>query len=67
MQKRKGAFVTALALAFAIACAPRVATAPSAQTRQSIVLISLDGFRWDYIDRPQASHIHAIAERGVRA
>jgi predicted AlkP superfamily pyrophosphatase or phosphodiesterase len=31
------------------------------------VLISIDGFRWDYIDRPEAAHIRALAAHGVRA
>ncbi len=31
------------------------------------VLISLDGFRWDYLQRPAAVHLRALAARGVRA
>ncbi len=38
-----------------------------ADTTPSVVLISLDGFRWDYLDRPQAAHLRALAARGVRA
>jgi predicted AlkP superfamily pyrophosphatase or phosphodiesterase len=33
----------------------------------SIVLISLDGFRWDYIQRPEATRLRALAARGVQA
>ena len=33
----------------------------------SIVLISLDGFRWDYIQRPEAIRLRALAARGVLA
>lgn len=29
--------------------------------------MSLDGFRWDYIDRPPAVNLRALAARGVRA
>lgn len=31
------------------------------------VLVSLDGFRWDYLDRPHAVNLRALAARGVRA
>jgi predicted AlkP superfamily pyrophosphatase or phosphodiesterase len=31
------------------------------------VLVSLDGFRWDYLDRPAALTLRALAARGVRA
>jgi predicted AlkP superfamily pyrophosphatase or phosphodiesterase len=33
----------------------------------TVVLIALDGFRWDYLDRPVAVNLRALAERGVRA
>jgi predicted AlkP superfamily pyrophosphatase or phosphodiesterase len=32
-----------------------------------VVLISFDGWRWDYIDRAQAPHLRNLAARGVRA
>ena len=32
-----------------------------------VVLISLDGFRWDYLQRPAARHLRDLAARGVRA
>ncbi len=31
------------------------------------ILISLDGFRWDYVDWPEAANVRALAARGVRA
>ena len=34
---------------------------------QTVVLVSLDGFRWDYLDRPEAAGLRAIAASGVRA
>ncbi|OCQ22260.1 phosphodiesterase [Pseudoalteromonas luteoviolacea] len=34
---------------------------------QSVVLISLDGFRWDYIEKHDAKTIAQIANKGVRA
>jgi predicted AlkP superfamily pyrophosphatase or phosphodiesterase len=49
-----------LFLAALAACAP--ATSP-----QSVVLVSIDGFRWDYLDRPEAGTIRSIAAAGVRA
>ena len=32
-----------------------------------LILISFDGWRWDYIDRQPAPHLRALAARGVRA
>jgi predicted AlkP superfamily pyrophosphatase or phosphodiesterase len=32
-----------------------------------LVLISLDGFRWDYLQRPAAKRLRELAARGVRA
>jgi predicted AlkP superfamily pyrophosphatase or phosphodiesterase len=34
---------------------------------QVVLLVSLDGFRWDYIDRPAAVELRKLAARGVRA
>lgn len=36
-------------------------------SKQHVVLISLDGFRWDYIEKYQAKQLASIAEQGVRA
>lgn len=65
MQRRSFAFFAACVAA--AACTPRVSPAPIADAKQSLVLISIDGFRWDYINRPEASHIRALAAHGVRA
>lgn len=43
------------------------ADARQARPGQAVVLVSLDGFRWDYLDRPQARNLRALAARGVRA
>ena len=41
---------------------------PHAQTRDPIViLISFDGWRWDYTDRGNVPNLKALAARGVRA
>jgi len=42
--------------------------APKAQERQPILLlVSLDGWRWDYIQRFTVPNLRALAARGVRA
>jgi predicted AlkP superfamily pyrophosphatase or phosphodiesterase len=33
----------------------------------TVVLVSLDGFRWDYLDRAVAPNLQRLAQRGVRA
>ena len=35
-----------------------------ADQEQSVVLISIDGFRWDYIEKHNAKHLKAISEQG---
>jgi len=62
--RRLRAFAIVVALAL-------VVVAPSAQRAAGpepiVVLVSLDGFRWDYIDRFPAVNLRALAARGVRA
>lgn len=52
-----------------LGCQPQpVATrTPYTAPAQRVILISFDGFRWDYIDRPAAVNLRALAARGVRA
>ncbi len=38
----------------------------AASTAQTLVLVSIDGFRWDYLDWPQATNMRAIAAQGSR-
>ncbi|MEP6591179.1 MAG: alkaline phosphatase family protein [Gemmatimonadota bacterium] len=45
---------------------PEAGPAP-APADQAVVLISLDGFRADYLDRPVATRLRELAHRGVRA
>jgi len=59
--------VLAALLFAAAACAARHPAATVAEAPQSVLLISIDGFRWDYVDRPGAAHLRAIAASGVRA
>ena len=46
-----------------------VSVVGSAQTGAApiVVLISFDGWRWDYTDRADVPHLRALAARGVRA
>jgi predicted AlkP superfamily pyrophosphatase or phosphodiesterase len=55
-------------LVVAAACARPAATRePAAPPRPLLILISLDGWRWDYDTRAPAPHRRALAARGVRA
>lgn len=58
----------AAALLVLAACWPS-GSVPEAETRLTdhVVLISLDGFRWDYLDRAPAVRLRELAGRGVRA
>ncbi len=58
----------ALGASGANACArvPRPAEAASSAA-QRVLLVSLDGYRWDYVDRPAAVRMRELAARGVRA
>ena len=49
------------------ACSTGGGTGPTPRQAQTVVLVSLDGFRWDYLDRPEAAGLRAIAASGVRA
>jgi predicted AlkP superfamily pyrophosphatase or phosphodiesterase len=56
-------------LTAAVACAafPSLHRGPAPSGSASVVLISIDGFRADYIRRPAARNLRALASRGVRA
>src|SRR5688572_30452130 len=56
-----------VATAFACASPPSPRPVPGRAPSAALVLISIDGFRADYISRPQAGNIRALAQRGVRA
>ncbi|HWE86435.1 MAG TPA: ectonucleotide pyrophosphatase/phosphodiesterase [Terracidiphilus sp.] len=40
---------------------------PAAQQAHTVVLVSLDGFRWDYAKRDGARHLLALGRKGVSA
>ena len=41
--------------------------APLPPERVIVILVSIDGFRWDYLDRHQAPNLARLAAQGVRA
>jgi predicted AlkP superfamily pyrophosphatase or phosphodiesterase len=45
----------------------REAPAPPAPGRATVLLVSLDGFRWDYLDRGLTPNLSRLAREGVRA
>lgn len=45
----------------------REAPVPDAPRGATVVLVSLDGFRWDYLDRGLTPHLSRLAREGVRA
>ncbi|WP_426164843.1 ectonucleotide pyrophosphatase/phosphodiesterase [Sandarakinorhabdus sp. DWP1-3-1] len=57
-----------LLLLMLAACAgPRVATAPGAGSRPPVILVSIDGFRPDYLTRGVTPNLNALAAAGTRA
>ncbi|MGH7579865.1 MAG: ectonucleotide pyrophosphatase/phosphodiesterase, partial [Gemmatimonadales bacterium] len=52
-----------------LGCAARTreAPAPGDPGRATVVLVSLDGFRWDYLDRGLTPNLSRLAREGVRA
>src|SRR5688572_12936138 len=72
----RGRLALLLALAVAlIACAgTRPPSGPalsepeaSRRAKPIVILVSLDGWRWDYLDRAQAPRLRALARAGVRS
>ena len=53
-----------MALAVCLACA---ALTLGAEKPSIVILVSLDGFRWDYLDLVETPHLDRLAEEGVRA
>lgn len=53
-------------LAFLVACATTRSIPPVAEP-PLLILVSFDGWRWDYDARVPAPHLRALASRGVRA
>lgn len=67
MKRMSRRFVLALALLAATA-ACRVPAQQAATAAQPIlILVSIDGFRWDYLDRYRPANLLKLANAGVRA
>ena len=47
--------------------APMVSAAAELAPESTLILISLDGFRWDYLVWAEASNLSRLAAAGVRA
>ena len=63
-------FLTALLAGTLAACAalpPRAATATHAMPPAPVLLVSIDGFRADYLDRGRTPHLARLAREGVHA
>jgi predicted AlkP superfamily pyrophosphatase or phosphodiesterase len=60
--------IVVVALAVMAGCA-RGGTSATARggANPIVVLISFDGWRWDYIERAEVPHLRALASRGVKA
>ena len=55
-------------LLVALACVLAACRSPLLPAERAIVvLVSIDGFRWDYLDRHQAPNLARLAAQGVRA
>ncbi len=66
-QSARSPIALALLVTACASPAPPQSARPAAPDSQAILLISLDGFRYDYLDRPAAANLRALAARGVRA
>ncbi len=68
IRKSISAILTMLAASWMAACAtaPMPETAPAPAEEQIVLLIGLDGLRYDAIDRHEAPNLRALAERGTR-
>lgn len=61
---RQGALL--LALLFAAMCC-RSSPSSAAVSEPIVILISFDGFRWDYLEKAETPHLDSLAADGVRA
>lgn len=61
----EGRFLRVVLIAVCLAACARP-TQPQSR-RPTVVLVSIDGFRWDYLDRGITPNLARLAEEGVRA
>jgi predicted AlkP superfamily pyrophosphatase or phosphodiesterase len=62
MRPSRRRLLAAIACALAVSCRH----APASPADPLLILVSIDGWRWDYTDRPGARRIRDLAARGVR-
>lgn len=67
LRKAGLAFVAAIIGLGAIGCHSAPPLSPPPRRAPTVLLVSLDAFRWDYLQRPAAANLRAIAARGVHA
>ena len=63
--KRRALLLVAAAILAVIGTAP--ALQGQSPASPIVILVSIDGWRWDYIDRTNVPNIRALAARGVRS
>ncbi|QQS33150.1 MAG: alkaline phosphatase family protein [Acidobacteriota bacterium] len=65
--KLRNDLIVAIVMVFAFAALPAFAQQPIEDLKPTVILISLDGFRYDYVDKYEAPTIRRLATEGVRA
>jgi len=54
-------------IALLLTCLVLVTITGCAKPQQTVILISIDGFRWDYVDRAETPNLDALIRNGVKA
>lgn len=67
MTRRLWILLAGLLPAVFCAAQPFPPNSPESRDKPFVLVIGVDGFRWDYADRYDAKNILALAEQGVRA
>lgn len=65
--RRIAAAAAFVLVSFLAACAGRPPEPASADLKPTVLLVSLDGFRWDYLDLYDAPTLESLASDGVKA
>lgn len=64
---RRSASAALVALIASVFSVPVASQQPIKDLKPTVILVSLDGFRWDYIDKYQPPTLTGLARDGVRA
>jgi predicted AlkP superfamily pyrophosphatase or phosphodiesterase len=67
LSSRRGAVLWLLLACGCAAAGAASRPGPVAPPREAVLLVSIDGFRADYLERPQARQLRRLATEGVRA